>query len=1048
MSDHLQNPSSSILFDEMVSEFAVLVRQGKSPNIDEFANRHEELSSRVRRLFPVLELMEKNGQSCDWSDADLLKAEQDLQKAQGCKWQAPERLGDFRLVRQIGRGGMGIVYEAEQESLGRRVAIKVLPESAHFDERRVERFATEAKASAMLHHTNIVPVFGIGRENGLSFFVMQFINGQPLSHVLKDIARIRDFSTKRLGHEASSTISNGPIVRSMFGDATTVANQLSEDSRPSGASVNSRENIDSENNDLSSGVRSLTGSSSESGSLLVASGTDSSAAKVRNYFRNVARVCIKVAEALEHAHGYGLLHRDIKPSNLLLDEQGAVWVTDFGLAKSFDSPDITRTGEVVGTLRYMAPEQLEGKATCGSDIFGLGLTLYEMLTLQPAYPGTDRKRLLEKVTQANLASPRTIDSRIPRDLETIVMKCVQSEPSKRYSTATAVAEDLTRFLEGQPILARRINVIEKAWKWCCRRPTLAASFAALAVSILLGLAGVGWQWNKTMKALEESKAATVKAEKHYHQARGAVVQLAEAINDEELLSTPDLQPVRGKLLRKALNYQIEFAAAHPDDIEVQLELAFAYKELAVVASELGKNDEAISMLEDAAATLEPLVNAKLSPRDKARVRYARAELQTGRSCLFRRQDPAARDLLFEAKSILLDGRDVKELSGKELINLAKIYKRLGVSAEANGLGGPYALSPNKSESPLAYYTKAMELLELPAADEQPKAKANAAALLHRDLGVANRLNGKNKVALKHYRESVAQFRRLLKSEPNNTNLRFGLGDALSSMGFYYGFAMKERTVALSYFNEAINEYRSLSEEYPSVLRFTEAESRAALNCGMLLEDERRYDEAREFRQLALRLSQRALLFASESPKYISKYGKAMMGMGVNSSLSGNNEAALDYFQKAREQQELAIKKAPRLPVLKYYRVQAILQAAQTHREIGDYAKSLEICREAVSMDPDPEAFYLAGRELLRLAYEVRVTISDADPSELEIADEAMKQGKKLFSRIANPRFNVRGRILQDGSFKKFVAADMGEEFLVWLKQESQKVADAGQSVTR
>ena len=173
--------SDSTLFDEMVSEFSRLVREGKSPNVEEFANRNAELASRVRRQFPLLAMMELHGESWSSSEVDLPSPELALASSQKDKWKAPERLGDFRLIRQIGRGGMGVVYEAEQESLGRRVAVKILPASAQFDERRVERFATEARASAMLHHTNIVPVFGVGREDGLSFYVMQLIEAEPLN---------------------------------------------------------------------------------------------------------------------------------------------------------------------------------------------------------------------------------------------------------------------------------------------------------------------------------------------------------------------------------------------------------------------------------------------------------------------------------------------------------------------------------------------------------------------------------------------------------------------------------------------------------------------------------------------------------------------------------------------------------------------------------------------------------------------------------------------------------------------------------------------------
>lgn len=1039
--------STSKLFDEMASEFTRLVREGRSPDIDEFANRHSELEPRVRRLFPVLKMMESRGDSWEWSEVDQADIEPELAGANE-KWQAPERLGDFRLIRQIGRGGMGIVYEAEQESLGRRVAIKILPASAQFDERRVERFATEARASAMLHHTNIVPVFGIGRENGLSFFVMQLINGQPLNRVLRDIARIRDLSTKPLAHHEEPTFSKNQIVRSMFGepegtaasDATTEKLEFAKNvPTPVASSVTSSEAVPSMGSVLTS---ASVGSSSESGSLLHSERGETTGVRSRNYFRNVARVGVKVSEALEHAHGYGILHRDIKPSNLLLDENGAVWVTDFGLAKYFDSPDITRTGEVVGTLRYMAPEQLDGRASCNSDIFGLGLTLYEMLTLQPAYQGTDKKRLLEKVTEANPTNPRSIDSRIPRDLETIVMKCIHSEPSKRYSSAVEVSEDLTRFLDGQPILARRIDVFEKAWKWCCRRPSLAITVAALAASILVGICGIGWQWSKAVDALEDARVATARAEKHFNQAREAVSQIVDSISEEELLSSPSLLPVRVKLIRKALAYQTEFAKTHPDDPNVQIELANAFVDLGGSYFELARDEDTLLYHGKAEAILVPLLETDLLPAERTRARIILSDSIRSAAAVHLRKSATGEKNYFRAIEVILDGREESELEDSERRQLAKIYRSIGMWAESLTRSQPIRLT-NVTESPLEYYQKAYELVHGLAVLEHTKDfRSSLLASLHNDLGIAYRKKRDNKTALKHYQKAAEQFRSLVKSEPGNTLSRFGLGEALSSLGYFHGFTLGDTELGLSFYQQAISEYEKLASEYPSVLRFTESQARASLNCGMLCEDDGKLEEAFKFRKAALNLSQRVLLFAPDSPKLISDYGKALVGVGINFAERGDDVTAIDYFNRAQEQHELAVEKSPRHPLLRSRLFYSLMQSGQSNRDLGNFAQSQQIFVEAIDKErATPEHYYIAGRELLRLALKIRTNVADSEVAKLKIADNAVQSAKGMFEEIVSPKYEVRSRIVDDESFEDVLANQIGKDFLDWLATEQTRVAE-------
>ena len=301
-----------------------------------------------------------------------------------------ERLGDFRLLREVGRGGMGIVYEAEQESLGRRVALKVLRDHRLLDPKTLIRFHREAKAAARLHHTNIVPVFGVGEHEGVHFYVMQFIQGLALDAVLKEVRRLQAPEAKAGGEgrcrERACTTSAGEV---------TVAELAQSMATGTFAAACPTEPGCAPERDQSSTL----GGEGSSVTLLGQTGFSTATDSARVYARSVARVGLQVADALDYAHQHGVLHRDIKPSNLLLDAHGMVWVTDFGLAKIASDSDLTRTGDIVGTVRYMAPERFQGRCDVRADIYASGLTLYELLARRPAFEAEDRHALIRQVTQ-------------------------------------------------------------------------------------------------------------------------------------------------------------------------------------------------------------------------------------------------------------------------------------------------------------------------------------------------------------------------------------------------------------------------------------------------------------------------------------------------------------------------------------------------------------------------------------------------------------------------------------------------------------------------
>jgi eukaryotic-like serine/threonine-protein kinase len=451
---------------------------------------------------------------------------------------AAGELGDFRLLREIGRGGMGVVYEAVQISLHRRVALKVLPFAAAFDPRQLQRFRIEAQAAAQLHHNNIVPVFAVGSERGVHYYAMQFIEGRSLAALIEELRH--DAGLGRPDQQA--TLSPSPATA-----APTPAR----------------------------GVLSTERSS-----------------KPGRFFAMVARLGKQAAEALEHAHQMGIVHRDIKPANLLLDSRGQVWVADFGLAQFQRDTGLTATGEVLGTLRYASPEQARtrpGVVDQRSDIYSLGATLYELVTLQPVFNGTDRGELLRQIAFEDPAAPRSLEPHIPIELETILLKALAKNPSERYTSAQELADDLQRFLEDKPILARRPSLPERAAKWSRRHRAFVVSAVVL---LLMGVVALSVSTLFIAQAYEgehikakEARLAQEKAEENFRRAK-RVVDLLTLISEEELAGFPPLTGVRRKMLDAALTYYQEFLAQHHDDPAIQPELVASYARVSRLLAEV------------------------------------------------------------------------------------------------------------------------------------------------------------------------------------------------------------------------------------------------------------------------------------------------------------------------------------------------------------------------------------------------------------------------------------------------------------------------------
>jgi serine/threonine protein kinase/WD40 repeat protein len=398
----------------------------------------------------------------------------------------PTRLGDYRIIREIGRGGMGVVFEAVQESLGRRVAIKCLSTTPFLTERHLKRFRQEARAIAKLHHSHIVEVYGLAVQNGLHYFAMQFVDGCGLDEVIGGGRPRASIAADHSAATASTSKAQAPEVDSAAPASQSFRLDSPEVVRTTEPQVETPH------------PPPVAGSSDGINSFpRVAMLRD---VQCRDRYRFVARLGRQIAGAMHYAHSRGVLHRDAKPSNILLDRDGTAWLTDFGLAKIVgDTNPLSDSEDVVGTLRYMAPEMLDRISDERADVYILGLTLYELLTLQPAFPETDRSRLMYQVLEATPPAPRQLNPAVPPDLETIVLKALAREADNRYQTAADLAEDLRRFEEHQPIFARRVTLLRRFARWCQREPVVSGPAVAFAFLLVTGLFSVTLLWRNAVR---------------------------------------------------------------------------------------------------------------------------------------------------------------------------------------------------------------------------------------------------------------------------------------------------------------------------------------------------------------------------------------------------------------------------------------------------------------------------------------------------------------------------------------------------------------------
>ncbi|HXJ55856.1 MAG TPA: serine/threonine-protein kinase [Verrucomicrobiae bacterium] len=413
--------------------------------------------------------------------------------------------GQYELLEEIARGGMGVVYKARQASLNRVVALKMLLGGKFASADDLKRFRAEAEAVANLDHPNIVPIYEVGEHQGQQYFTMKLIDGGSLAEC------------------------------------------LSRNAKP-------------EARDSPKGLPACGGE------------------------RDAARIMATAARAVHFAHQHSILHRDLKPANVLIDAQGQPHITDFGLAKNIKAAsDLTLSGTIMGTPAYMAPEQAAGHArqvTTAADVYSLGAVLYHMLTGLPPFQSDTPLKTLRQVADEEPTRPALINTRVNRDLEIICLKCLEKDPQRRYGSAEALAEDLERWLRGEPILARPVFFAERVWKWARRRP----AFAALFLTILLALVAISVVSITMSLRIAASKQAVVaeaeKTRRESEKSRQTATFLKEIIGDvwPSVARGRDTEIFKDALKKTA--ERLRSLAGHPEvEVDVRLTLARAYEEL-------------------------------------------------------------------------------------------------------------------------------------------------------------------------------------------------------------------------------------------------------------------------------------------------------------------------------------------------------------------------------------------------------------------------------------------------------------------------------------
>lgn len=765
-----------------------------------------------------------------------------------CPPRTAEVIGDFRIVAELGRGGMGVVYEATQLSLQRRVALKVLNLPSGRKAKQIQRFRNEAHAAASIDHPNIVPVHAIGDESGVHFYAMQLIEGHSLASLLA-------------------------------GDQTEGGSCRQGTTAPMHQRTSRQRAFRGQQSQ-----RPVPPSQSKTGSQIDV--------------RQVAKYGVQAAGALQAAHEVGVIHRDVKPSNLLVDNQHKLWVTDFGLALCRDHQGLTQTGDVLGTMRYMSPEQARGSGGLvdhRTDVYSLGVTLYELATQH--HPSGEASAL-ELLTSRDRYQPKPLRhwrSDVPLDFQNVVMKAIAADPTERYATAGDLAEDLLRFLNGETVKACPPSLANRASKWVRRHRGLVA-----AIGVFLALAFVGQSVNSILLAHknQEKQNALLAAQENLQQAHAVLDRFGTRLVDQ-LAAIPGAEGVRYQLLEDSLELyeQLELQAAGKQELDT--DLARAYSKIGLLSEKLGDKQKALrkhlaarkvwqEKLSDQPGNLEVTRELALCHNrvglllgEQGRLDESLAELAKARNL---------------QQQLVTGHPELKQLSAElavTLNNLGFALQRLDEPAEAIkrfreaiAIGEGLAKQMDSGEAPLRGLAASYNNLGSLIASTNREAAADA------------------------YRQAVELQREIIGEQPNNRIYQGELARTYNNLGSLFANGENWVQAEVAYGN-AIKLQTKLVDSSPLAMSYRRDLAISYNNLGMTQSRQQRFFEAENSFESALRMQQLLASAAPNDGKMLSDLGGIYNNLGLLRLEQEDFPLAEEAFIRAVRYQQQAFEMAPR-----------------------------------------------------------------------------------------------------------------------------------------
>ena len=830
----------------ILDDYLVAIEQGAPLTPDDLLARYPEDAERLRGYLSGLQLFHA-------AAADVPQQAGNSGSFAGLP-QPLQTIGDYQLVREVGRGGMGVVYEAFQVSLRRRVALKILPFSVASDAKQLGRFKNEAQAAAQVLHPNIVPVYAVGEEGGIHYYVMQLIEGQSLTSLLEGL--------RSHGRQSDGTTApNHP-------DYTVLWQQQRGLPHDAEANVSSHDGA----------VPTM------------------KAAETADHIRVVARLGLQAADALHAAHEYGVVHRDVKPSNLLLDDNGKLWITDFGLARCREHQGLTQTGDVLGTMRYMSPEQSQGRTGLidqRTDIYSLGITLYELATLHHPADGLSDLQLYFDRKHFSPKQLRQWNRHIPVDFQTIVLKCVSEFPHERYSTAQELADELQRFLEGRPIMATPPNLLTRVSKWAKRRRGVVYATAAALFLAALGAF-------TTMGMLGHERSVT--REQVFEQKQQFASEALETFNPtkyaDQLAAIPGAEGVRYEMLRAGVEFFERYEREIASNPALADDWALAQSKLGMLNEKLDDKQAAVNAHAKALKVWQGLVVRDPTNLDNVR-HLALAQNNLGMSWLHEGRAADAVALLSKARDSQVFLLKAEPNSHELTADLARSYSNVGLALMQTG----------DKNGAISDFDNAIRVGRQLAEKADPSEEVlRTLADSYNNLGLLHDVR-KPIQAAEAYRNAIEIEQKLVKLDRVNRTYQADLARTYSNLGFLSSRTKEWKKAELCY-GDAIQIQTNLVKSSPQAATYRRDLAISYNNLGMAQTRSEHLAEAKVSFQKSVALQESLLAAQPADVETRSNLGSAWNNLGMLLAQQNQLDEAEKAYQPAVEHQRKVVEAVP------------------------------------------------------------------------------------------------------------------------------------------